>query len=67
MPIQRRTLLGSAVASVLGAGVLPTVEAAESDGPITVFHPFEPSPYDALSHVINDELSKETGRQVLFE
>lgn len=28
------------------------------DRPITVYHPFEPTPYDALSKVYNEEMSK---------
>ena len=70
MTIQRRTLLGSAVAlglSGLGAVSSSSAVAASSPKPITVFHPFEPSPYDVLSRVINEELSKITKRPVLFE
>lgn len=64
--MQRRQLL-------LAAGALPFAaaaaapHAAESAKAITVYHPFEPSPYDVLSRVINNELAEELGVPVHFE
>ena len=70
MTLQRRTLFCSAAAlglSSLTATSAYSAVAASASKPITVFHPFEPSPYDVLSRVINEELSKATKRPVLFE
>lgn len=36
-------------------------------GPVTVWHPFEPTPYDALSHVYNQQMGKILGQKFLFE
>lgn len=36
-------------------------------GPVTVWHPFEPTPYDALSKVYNDQMEKILGVPFLFE
>lgn len=43
--------------------------AAETypSGPVTVWHPFEPTPYDALSKVYNEQMKKQLGVPFLFE
>lgn len=67
----RRALLKSfAAATVLP--VVPSLHAAEKpsafpSGPITVFHPFEPCPYDALSLDFNKALEKQLGVPFNFE
>ena len=48
---------------------LPNAYAAEKfpQQAITVYHPFEPTPYDVLSEVYNEELSKILNVPVKFE
>lgn len=41
---------------------VPQMAFAEyPEHPVTVYHPFEPTPYDALSKVYNAEMSKILG------
>ena len=71
----RRTLLKSlTLGAATGAlsQALPAFAATTTSGKfppkrITVYHPFEPCPYDALSRVFNQELSKILGVPVDFE
>lgn len=64
--MQRRQLLRAAGALPFAAAAAAP-HAAESAKAITVYHPFEPSPYDVLSRVINNELAEELGVPVHFE
>lgn len=71
----RRTLLKSlTIGAAAGAlsQTLPAFAASAGTGKfppehITVYHPFEPGPYDPLSNVFNAELSKILGVPVSFE
>lgn len=67
---QRRFILKSLATSAMVGLSLPQAmskETVPATKGITVFHPFEPSPYDVLSNVINQELAKELGVPVHFE
>ena len=47
---------------------VPQMAFAEyPEHPVTVYHPFEPTPYDALSKVYNAEMSKILGVPFVFE
>lgn len=47
---------------------VPQMAFAEyPEHPVTVYHPFEPTPYDALSKVYNVEMSKILGVPFVFE
>ena len=68
---QRRALLKSLAAAGFTAA-LPGIASAKEvpsfpPKAITVYHPFEPGPYDPLSGVFNEELSKILGVPVAFE
>ena len=46
---------------------VPQMAFAEyPEHPVTVYHPFEPTPYDALSKVYNAEMSKILGVPFVF-
>ena len=67
---QRRFILKSLATSAMVGLSLPQAmskETVPAPKGITVYHPFEPSPYDVLSNVINQELAKELGVPVHFE
>ena len=51
----------------LCAAVPQMVFAEYPEHPVTVYHPFEPTPYDALSKVYNAEMSKILGVPFVFE
>ena len=51
----------------LCAAVPRTAFAEYPEHPVTVYHPFEPTPYDALSKVYNAEMSKILGVPFVFE
>lgn len=73
----RRTFLkmisaAATTGSALHIGAVNAATPADKTGawpnkPITVYHPFEPCPYDKLSNVYNAELSKVLGVPVNFE
>lgn len=58
-----------AVAASLFLPLLSDEAAAETypQGAVTVWHPFEPTPYDALSKVYNSQMEKNLGVPFLFE
>ena len=51
----------------LCAAVPQMARAEYPEHPVTVYHPFEPTPYDALSKVYNAEMSKLLGVPFVFE
>ena len=67
---QRRFVLKSLATTAMVGLSLPQAMSKETVPAlkdITVFHTFEPSPYDVLSNVINQELAKKLGVSVHFE
>lgn len=69
MPQRRFVLKSLATTAMVGLTIPHGVAQATVSAPkdITVYHPFEPSPYDVLSNVINQELAKVLGVPVHFE
>lgn len=63
-----RKILSLCIALFWLCADVPQMAFAEyPEHPVTVYHPFEPTPYDALSKVYNAEMSKILGVPFVFE
>ena len=63
-----RKILSLCIALFWLCAAVPQMAFAEyPEHPVTVYHPFEPTPYDALSKVYNAEMSKILGVPFVFE